>query len=403
MNSSDKLDAWQLLESYNEETSCFFATPTQTFLAQGIREKLSIIDNDLPRQAMTLLEKHSRSGLPPAPLMGALPFDDSVAVHLFIPEQIHRAGQLRKIDAATKPKGSNQNDCTLQMIPEPSIYMQGVEQGLERIHRSELLKIVLCRSLELSFPKALDLGGLLANLARGNRHGYTYAIDVSRSQGVESENSQNSHWLIGASPELLVRRHGMQVETNPLAGSAPLSGDEGINRQRAEVLMNSDKDRREHAVVIEMIADNLSPLCRTLDVPSEPSIIKTDSMMHLSTCLRGTLQDPETCALSLALALHPTPAICGAPVKEAMSAIHDIEPFSRRYYTGMVGWMDAQGDGEWAIAIRCGEAKGSRLQLYAGAGIVAGSSPEKELAETKAKFRTMLKALELDSLLEVAA
>ena len=166
--------------------------------------------------------------------------------------------------------------------------------------------------------------------------------------------------------------------------------------------MNSDKDRREHAVVVEMIADTLSPLCRTLDVPSVPSIIKTDSMMHLSTCLRGTLQDQQTCALSLALALHPTPAVCGTPLQSAMRAIHDIEPFSRRYYTGMVGWMDARGDGEWAIAIRCGEAKGSRLQLYAGAGIVTGSTPSKELAETDGKFRTMLKALELDSLLEVA-
>jgi isochorismate synthase len=395
------MDAWQLLQYYNNETSCFFATPKQSFLAQGIREVLPTTnagesDRDLPSEAMSFLEKHSQSGYPPAPLIGALPYDSSATAHLFVPEQIYRAGPLKKTDAAGKPEITNPNQCQLKTIPEPSIYMQGVEQGLEHIHRAELFKIVLSRSLELSFPQKLDMGKLLGNLARGNRYGYTYLIDLP-------SNLASSHWLIGASPELLVRRQGMQVETNPLAGSAPLSGDSITDRQRAEALMNSDKDRREHAMVVEAIADTLNPLCSKLDVPPAPCIIHTDSMMHLSTRIQGTLRDSDTCALSVALALHPTPAVCGTPPQSACSAIHAIEPFDRRYFSGMVGWVDARGDGEWAVTIRCGEAEGSRLRLYAGAGVVAGSTAEKELAETSAKFRTMLKALGLDRLLEVTA
>lgn len=407
-SSTPPMDAWQLLQYYNNETSCFFTTPKQSFLARGIRAVLpttnaGACDRDLPSQAMSLLEKQSNSGYPPAPVIGALPYDGSAAVRLFVPEQIYRGGPLKKTDAAAKPDASNLNQCKLTSIPEPSIYMQGVEQGLERIHRAELLKIVLSRSVELSFPQQPDMGKLLANLARGNRYGYTYLIDLPPSSGMEANHAENTHWLIGASPELLVRRHRMQVETNPLAGSAPLSGDSVTDRQRAEALMGSDKDRREHAMVVEAIADALNPLCRNLKVPPAPCILHTDSMMHLSTPIRGTLRNSDTCALSVALALHPTPAVCGTPPQSACSAIHAIEPFDRRYFSGMVGWVDAQGDGEWAVTIRCGEAEGSRLRLYAGAGVVAGSTAEKELAETSAKFRTMLKALGLERLLEVKA
>jgi len=398
------MDARKLLEAYNDQTSCFFATPAQTLLAQGIREVLpspqgEIYRQDLPRQAMKLLEQQSRSGLPPAPLMGAVPFDDSAAVHLFVPEHIYRAGPIEKCHAAAKPKGLNQKQCALQMIPEPASYMQGVEQALERIQRSELLKVVLSRSLELSFPEALNLGCLLANLAHYNRYGYTYLLNLPQSQRLGSNSSFQT--LIGASPELLVRRRGMQVEANPLAGSVPRSGDLVTDRQQAQELMNSDKDRHEHAIVVDAIVETLRPLCRELDIPSSPCILQTDSMMHLSTCLRGTLRDADTCALSLALALHPTPAVCGSPSQCAYSAIHAIEPFDRRYFTGIVGWVNGQGDGEWAVTIRCGEAEGCHLRLYAGAGVVAGSTAEKELAETSAKFRTMLRALGLEHLLEV--
>lgn len=402
------MDATQLLAACGDDTSFFLATPTQTLLAQGVQAILTSPDGAMPRhllpeQVKTLLKQQADSGWPPAPVVGAIPFDDSAAVHLFVPDQLHRAGPLPASKPATRPDMPGWPPCQLRMIPEPASYRQGVEQALEQIQQTELLKVVLSRSLELSFAAAIDWSWLLGNLARDNRYGYTYLIDLARFQRLTPKYAHVCHKLIGASPELLVRRRGLQVEANPLAGSAPRSSDPATNRQRAEALMNSDKDRREHAVVVEAVAATLHPFCHQLEVPPAPSIHQTDSMMHLSTKLRGTLRDPDTCALALALALHPTPAVCGSPPEGAYQAIQAIEPFARRYFTGMVGWVDAQGDGEWAVTIRCGEAEGSRLRLYAGAGVVAGSTPAQELAETSAKFRTMLQALGLTHLLEVTA
>ena len=122
-------------------------------------------------------------------------------------------------------------------------------------------------------------------------------------------------------------------------------------------------------------------------------MVGTAAMWHLGTEIRGTLADPATGSLELARRLHPTPAICGTPVEAARDAIGELEPFDRGFYTGAVGWTDASGDGEWALTLRCGEVDGRRLRLFAGAGIVAGSRPEQELAETTAKFRTMLDAV----------
>lgn len=389
------LDAKQLLAAYSDRTSCFFASPAQTLLARGVRSVLpsSVANPDLPRRAKALLSEQSQTGLPPMPLMGAIPFDNSANVYLFVPEEIDRAGPLEKGNAPFSSQNADPNAYSLQEIPAPVEYMQGVARALERIERSELLKVVLSRSLELSLPNNIDLGRLLSKLAYLNRYGYTYLLKVPPSLPFGLDGTTEARTLIGASPELLVRRRGMQVEANPLAGSAPRSGDLATDRERARALMGSAKDRREHAFVVDAIAEILRPLCCELDIPADPCILQTDSMMHLSTCLRGKLRETDTCSLSLALALHPTPAICGSPTASAYSAIQEIESFSRGYFTGMVGWVDRQGNGEWAIAIRCGEAVGNRLRLYAGAGIVAGSSPEKELAETSAKFRTMLKAV----------
>ena len=160
--------------------------------------------------------------------------------------------------------------------------------------------------------------------------------------------------------------------------------------------MASAKDRREHAVVAEFVAETLRPFCRRLEVPSGPSLVRTATMWHLSTRVTGELRDPEVSALELACALHPTPAVCGTPTGVARAAISELEPFDRGFYTGALGWGDALGDGEWVVTIRCAEASGSRLRLFAGGGIVVDSVPGEELAETSAKFRTMLRALGVD-------
>lgn len=158
-------------------------------------------------------------------------------------------------------------------------------------------------------------------------------------------------------------------------------------------MLSSAKDLHEHAVVADAVAAALRPFCRTLDVPEKPSLIKTETMWHLSSVIKGELSDPSVTALELAAALHPTPAVCGTPTDLAREAILSIEPFDRDFFTGMVGWCDDAGDGEWIVTIRCAEAEERSLRLYAGAGVVAGSKPEDELQETSAKFRTMLRAM----------
>jgi isochorismate synthase len=409
--ASKQITAVQLLESYDNETSFFFASPNQTLSAQGISKVLptsaaDAIDSGLSERVMSLLRDSDIPDLPQPVMVGAIPFNDTTQARLFIPQQIQRAGPLDLDNPTAETTSVAASPCTVCMRPEPDCYIRGVEQALERIRETDLHKVVLSRSLELGFPTAIDLPQLLCALAHRNHYGYTFAVDLIKSQvsgtagTLPGLSSPPPYRLVGASPELLIRRSGMHITTNPLAGSTPRSGDPIIDRQRAEFLLSSDKNRREHAVVVEAIAESLRPYCRRLEVPAVPGIVETDSMMHLSSLLRGTLKDPDTCALSLALSLHPTPAICGAPVACARETIHNIEPFDRRYFTGMVGWVDAQGDGEWAVSIRCAEAEGRCLRLYAGAGIVAGSTAEQELAETSAKFRTMLSAMGLNHLLE---
>ena len=208
------------------------------------------------------------------------------------------------------------------------------------------------------------------------------------------DENENSKTLIGASPELLVSRHGMQVISNPLAGSRPRSDDPVEDKRRAEELLSSPKDLHEHAVVVEAVA--AAPILSYITCSEKPSVIHSEAMWHLSTEVKGELKNPNTSSLELAIALHPTPAVCGTPMEEAREAIQQIEPFDREFFTGMLGWSDLNGDGEWIVTIRCAEVQENTLRLYAGAGVVAESKPEDELAETSAKFQTMLKALGLN-------
>ncbi len=174
------------------------------------------------------------------------------------------------------------------------------------------------------------------------------------------------------------------------------SADPVEDLRRAEELLHSEKDLAEHAFVADAVRAALAPYCAELIVPERPTLLRTAAMWHLSSTVTGILREPSTTALELALALHPTPAVCGTPTDRARAAIGELEPFDRGLYTGVVGWGDATGDGEWVVTLRCAEADGDRLRLFAGAGVVAASDPELELAETSAKFRTFLHVLGLE-------
>jgi isochorismate synthase len=165
------------------------------------------------------------------------------------------------------------------------------------------------------------------------------------------------------------------------------------DRASAEQLASSEKNREEHAVVVEAVAAALEPLCDTLTWDPHPVLRETPNIWHLSTRFRGRLREPAPTALDLALALHPTPAVGGAPREEALATLAQLEGFDRGSYAGPVGWVDASGNGEWAIALRCALLEGDHATLYAGAGIVAASDPSSELEETERKFGAFLDAL----------
>jgi isochorismate synthase len=199
--------------------------------------------------------------------------------------------------------------------------------------------------------------------------------------------------LVGATPELLVAKRGREVLAIPLAGSAPRYGDPERDAASAAGLLASRKDREEHALVVEDVAAALEPLCEALDHPHEPEPLGTANVWHLSTPFRGRLRSSVRSVLDLVAALHPTAAVGGSPREAARAALAELEPIDRGWYAGPVGWVDADGDGRWAIALRCAELTGTTARVFAGAGIVADSDPAAELEETERKFRALLDAL----------
>lgn len=339
-------------------------------------------------------------------LVGAVPFDTSHAPHLSIADRCQRvaraagaadmtadaaiAGMAGAGEALAGGRAVRVSSQTPR--PAPAVYEHAVTDALTRFQTGALGKVVLSRTLELALDAPLHVPALMQALAARNPRGYTYAVPLATRGEI----------FLGATPELLVRRLGRRVLLNPLAGSAARRPDRQQDQAAAQALMASSKDRAEHAIVIDAIADVLRPLCRTLDVPATPSLVATDALWHLSTAIEGELLDADTTSLDLAFALHPTPAVCGYPTEAAMQAIGELESFDRGFFAGFVGWMDASGDGEWAVSLRCAHYGPGQATLYAGAGVVPGSVPARESAETQTKFRTMLSALGLSESIDPA-
>jgi isochorismate synthase len=272
-------------------------------------------------------------------------------------------------------------EAELAMSPPPDAYRGAVQEAARRVRAGEVRKVVLARTIEVAAGRSFDPRRLAHRLRAVDPHAFSFVAPAGDGT------------LVGASPELLVARHGSEVRANPLAGSAPRSGDPAEDRANAERLIASAKDREEHAVVVEAIAGALRPLCVSLGWDPQPELRETPNVWHLSTSFRGHLRDPAPSALELALALHPTPAVGGEPRDAALALLGQLEGFDRGWYAGPVGWVDAEGNGEWAIALRCALLRGDRATLYAGAGIVGASDPDAELDETERKFRAFLDAL----------
>ncbi|RII14758.1 Isochorismate synthase DhbC [Streptomyces sp. YIM 130001] len=376
--------ATALLEAYRPGTDRFLATPRHTLLARGIRSEIPHDERPLAVRVAAALDDARRAGAPSPVVIGSVPFAPDAPASLAVPASLRTAPALHKdpLIALPVPQQASDAGWRVREVPAADAYGAAVAAAVARMRAGEFDKVVLARTLELSSPQPPDLPAMLRRLAHRDPSGYTFALP-----------SGAGRTLIGASPELLVARRGGQLIANPLAGSAPRSPDLAEDVRRAAALLESAKDLHEHAVVVDAVGAALAPFCTRLDVPERPTLVRTAAMWHLSTSITGDLAEPGTGALELASALHPTPAVCGTPTAVARDVIAASEPFDRGAYTGMVGWQDDSGDGEWVVTIRCAEAEGNRLRLYAGAGVVADSTPEAETAETAAKFRTFLGAV----------
>ena len=229
----------------------------------------------------------------------------------------------------------------------------------------------------------------------------TFVFSVKLPQG---HRGLEHPYLMGASPELIFSTEpdtgeGSAFKTHPLAGSAPRIAEHGSAEDEAlgQRLMASRKDRGEHATVIADIRAQLEPMTRQLTIPEAPSLLQTPQLWHLGTPISGVLKQGMTC-LDGARAIHPTPAICGAPTEAARRMIAELEPFSRDYFGGLVGYMNADGSGQWALVLRCAEVDAQTAILYAGAGIVAESDPVLEHTETGTKLGSFGRALGINTL-----
>ena len=255
-------------------------------------------------------------------------------------------------------------------------WKETVRRALAEIGRGSLEKLVLARRVTVWGDQPFPLPVVVSRLAKAHPSCFTFL----------------SAGFVGASPELLLRRRGRWAWSRPMAGTVERGGSPAEDRRLVSELRHSAKDHDEHRVVVEDVRSRLGACCQEVFVKG-PELVSLSSVTHLATSVTARLGPSSPSALGLVAALHPTPAVGGSPREAALAAIAELEGFDRGLYAGPVGWVDGRGDGDWAVALRCARVNGRRAVLSAGAGIVAGSDPEQEWAETQAKLEPMLRAL----------
>jgi len=317
-------------------------------------------------------------------LVGAIPFDVNQPAALFIPEsyQTFNRDDLKKRVSTADANLPQVRRRTA--VPGHDIFIGMVAQAVAATQRGELDKVVLSRLMDIVAEQPIDTAALMQRIVAQNPDSYHFHLPLPDGGA-----------LMGASPELMIRKQGHNFCSCPLAGSAPRHSDPQRDHAAGDSLMHSDKDRHEHKLVTDAMRATLQPRSRLLSVPDVPSLLTTSTLWHLATEIKGEVLDERENALSLACLLHPTPALSGFPHHRAQALIQQLEPFERQLFGGIVGWCDDQGNGEWVVTIRCGTVHGPRVRLFAGAGIVADSQPESEWRETGVKLDTMLRAFGL--------
>jgi menaquinone-specific isochorismate synthase len=343
----------------------------------------------------------------PVVAFGALPFDRSEPTSMVIPEVLYDrrsngeqwvtvigrpfAGDPRdelaggRHDHSGPDAGQRGSDAVVEPLSSDDDFISIVAEAVASIERGELTKVVLARQVDVSLQQPIDVPDLLGRWRAMEPNCTVFSIPTPEGQ------------FVGASPELLVERYGDQVHSRPLAGTTGKLSD-----QDAADFRSSSKETLEHRLVAEAIGGALAPLCVSLDLPAEPTLVRLHNIIHLGTDIHGVLlrrpsdgnPDGEVpTALDLASALHPTPAVGGVPTDRAVDTIGKLESDLRGSYAGPVGFVDGDGDGRWVVGIRAATLRGPTARLAAGVGIVRGSDPSAELAETSLKFTAVFDAL----------
>jgi isochorismate synthase len=368
---------------------------------RGIAATVTEVDAQNFLNTLTPSQQHAASM--PAPIMfGVVPFLPSEQASFVLPRATFR--KLPDGSRTVTLVGSNEKQVNDEAVstaiteavssnpPRPSgnsyrveartpigRYLDAVTAARDAVRSGVLKKAVIARDVEVFADDPLDVHGILLRLRSSFGSSYRYCINN----------------MVGASPELLIEVDGRTVRSHPLAGTAPRTGDPVVDARLAEELVASTKNQVEHRVVIDMVHDTLLPYCSYLDWEAEPSIVTVANVQHLGTAIEGALTEPAPHILTLVRELCPTPALGGFPSAQAIEFITANEGMTRGNYGGAVGWMDARGNGCFAVTIRCAELSNDRrtARLFAGGGIVAESDPYSELAETQAKFQAMLSAI----------
>lgn len=317
---------------------------------------------------------------------GSFAFDDESAEKsvLIVPSIVigRRDGVawITRVDGAELPAGKPVGASVRLSLVDGALgadgYAEAVAGAVRAIGDGRVSKVVLARDLVGTLPAEADLRLVAATLLTAYPDCYAFAVDG----------------LIGASPETLVKSERGVVSARVLAGSAARGVDAVTDEQAALALATSPKDLDEHAFALRSLLLSLGPHARDVVTGEQPFTLRLPNLWHLASDVRGRLTDGSS-SLDLIASLHPTAAVAGTPTTEALALIRELEPFDRGRYAGPVGWVGADGDGEWAIALRCAQVDpDGSVRAFAGAGVVAESVPEREVAETAMKFRPVVDA-----------
>ncbi len=331
--------------------------------------------------------------------IGALPFADDHPGELVVPEVVvgrsargarwttivGNAGEASGAAAPLPPPGSRATGTPsrrVRSVRTTEAWCAAVAAAAAAVGDGAATKVVLAREVLVEGPP-LDLAALLDRLSAAYPGAYRFLVSGPGP----------GHGFLGASPELLVARAGEEVRAQPMAGTVPRQTDRQADAAALDALASSAGLAHEHRITIDAVLDGLLAYCSYVDADAEPIVVELANVAHLATTVRGRLSDPPPSALRLVAALHPTPAVGGWPRSEALALIDQLEGMDRRRYAGPVGWVDAAGNGTFAVGIRSAELDADGLHVYAGNGIVVGADPAAELAENQAKLRALLDAI----------